>query len=82
MTARSIAALGEAEIEALAKATWLAIAYVDRGLTFEAFQDWPFSVSDLLAAFPSIAGAAGLRPRDALATPEASPGEGKSISTT
>ena len=82
MTVRSVAALGEAEIESLAKATWLAIAHVDRELGFEAFQDLPFSVSDLLSAFPSIARAAGLRPREDQATSEASPGEGKSTSTT
>ena len=82
MTAGRVAALGEPEIEALAKATWLAIAHVDPDLTFEAFQDLPFSVSDLLSAFPSIARAAGLRPRETLAAPEASPEEGKSISTT
>ena len=77
-----IATLGEAEIEALALATWLAISHVDRELTYAAFQDLPFSVSDLFSAFPSIARAAGLRPRDTSATQEASPGEGKSISTT
>ena len=82
MTAGSVAALGEPEIEALARATWLAIAQVDRQLTFEAFEGLAFSVSDLLAAFPSIARAAGLRPREALATSEASPSEGKSILTT
>jgi len=82
MTARSVVALGEAEIESLAKTTWLAIAHVDRELTFEAFQELAFSVSDLLSAFPSIARAAGLRPRDKQATAEASPGEGKSTSTT
>jgi hypothetical protein len=82
MTVRSVAALGEAEIEALAKATWLAIAQVDRELTFENFEDLAFSVSDLLSAFPSIAHAAGLRARETPATREASPGEGKSILTT
>ena len=82
MSARSVAALGESEIEALAKATWLAIACVDRDLSFEAFQDLTFSVSDLLSAFPSIARAAGLRPREKEAAVEASPNEGKSTSTT
>ncbi len=82
MTAGSVAALGESEIEALAKATWLAIAHVDRELTFEAFQELSFSVGDLLSTFPSIARSAGLRPRETQAAAEASPAEGKSISTT
>ncbi len=82
MTTRSVAALGESEIEALAKATWLAIAHVDRELSFEAFQDLAFSVGDLLSAFPSIARSAGLRPRETRAATEAPPTEGKSISTT
>ncbi len=82
MTTGSVAALGESEIESLAKTTWLAIAHVDRELSFEAFQELPFSVGDLLAAFPSIARSAGLRTRENQATPEALPAEGKSISTT
>ena len=82
MTAGSVAALGESEIEAVAKATWLAISFVDREMTFEAFQDLTFSVGDLLSAFPSIARAAGLRPRETGAAAEASPAVGKSTSTT
>ena len=82
MTARSVAALGESEIERLAKASWLAISHVEPGLTFEAFQDLAFSVSDLLSVFPSIARAAGLRTRETAAAGEASPSGGKSSSTT
>jgi hypothetical protein len=81
MTTRSVAALGENEIERLAEATWRAIAHADPSLSYETFLDLPFSVGDLLAAFPAVAKAAGLRPREDEATQEASPGVGKSIST-
>ena len=82
MTTRSVAALGEVEIERLARATWQAIAHVDPHLSFDEFMEMAFSVSDLLTAFPSVAKAAGLRPRIEAATPEASPETGKSHSTT
>ena len=81
MTMSSVAALGEAEIERLAHATFRALACVDPSLTYEAFLDLPFSVGDLLLAFPSIAKAAGLRPKSEAATAEASPPAGKSTST-
>ena len=81
MTMSSVAALGEVQIERLAEATWRALFCVDPSLTYEAFLDLPFSVSDLLLAFPSIAKAAGLRPKNEAATPEASPPAGKSTST-
>ncbi len=81
MTTQSVAALDEAEIERLAHVVWKAIVQVEPTLSFDAFLDLPFSVGDLLMAFPSVAQAAGLRPKDATATPEASPTSGKPIST-
>jgi hypothetical protein len=77
ITTASVAALGEAQIERLAQATWRAIAHVDPALTFEDFLSLPFSVGDLIQAFPSVAKAAGLRARASDATPEASPPPGK-----
>ena len=53
--------LAEAQIDQLALATWQAIAHVDRGLAYEDFLSLPFSVTDLLAALPAIAQAAGQR---------------------
>jgi len=76
----SIARLGEAELDRLAEATWRAIAHIDPGLSYSDFLDLPFSVGELIQAFPSVAIAAGLRPRQN-ATREASPEPGKSIST-
>ena len=76
----SVARLGEAELDRLAEATWRAIAHVDPALSFADFLDLPFSVGELIQAFPSIAKAAGLRPGQ-IATREASPEPGKSIST-
>ena len=81
MTTTSVAALGEAQIERLAQATFRALACVDRSLTYEAFLELPFSVGDLLLAFPSVAKAAGLRPQNEAATAEASPPAGKSTLT-
>jgi hypothetical protein len=81
ITTQSIAALGEAQIERLAEATWKAIAQVDPALTYEAFIDLPFTVGDLILTFPSVAQAAGLRAKTSDATSEASPAPGKSIST-
>lgn len=74
------AALAESQIDDLAGATWRAIAHVDADLTYEEFLALRFSVADLFAALPSIAQAAGLRTHSAAS--EASPGSGKSISTT
>jgi hypothetical protein len=81
ITTGSVAALGEAQIERLAQATWRAIAHVDPALTFDDFLNLPFSVGDLIQAFPAVAKAAGLRARPSEATPEASPPPGKSTST-
>ena len=77
ITTQSVATLGEAQIERLAAATWRAVAHVDPSLTYEDFLDLPFSVGDLIQAFPSVAKAAGLRARAPDATPEASPTPGK-----
>jgi hypothetical protein len=81
LTTGSVAALGEAEIERLAEATWRAISHVDPALSYDDFLALPFSVGDLIQAFPSVAKAAGLRAKANPATPEASPEPGKSIST-
>ena len=83
----SVARLGEAQFDRLAAATWRAIAYVDPALGYDAFLDLPFSVGELIQAFPALAKAAGLRAGQAdgadtsAATREASPPMGKSIST-
>ena len=74
------AALTESQIDDLAAATWRAIAHVDADLSYEEFLVLKFSVADLFAALPSIAQAAGLRTHSAAS--EASPGSGKSTSTT
>ncbi len=80
MSSDSVARLGEAQLDRLAEATWRAIAHVDPALSYADFLDLPFSVGELIQAFPSVAKAAGLRPGKS-ATPEASPEPGKSIST-
>ncbi len=80
MSSDSVARLGEAELERLAEATWRAIAHVDPALTFADFLDLPFSVGDLIQAFPAVAKAAGLRAAQN-ATAEASPDAGKLITT-
>ena len=76
----SVARLGEPDLERLAEATWRAIAHVDQALSFADFLELPFSVGDLIAAFPSVAKAAGLRAATE-ATTEASQGLGKSTGT-
>ena len=80
MSKDSVARLGEAELDRLAEATWRAIAHVDPALSYPDFLDLPFSVGELIQAFPSLAKAAGLQPGRG-ATREASPEPGKSIST-
>ena len=80
LSSESVARLGEAELDKLAEATWRAIAHVEPALSYADFLDLPFSVGELIQAFPSVARAAGLRPADN-ATQEASPPPGKSIST-
>jgi hypothetical protein len=74
------AALTELQIDDLASSTWRAIAHVEPDLGYDDFLALRFSVADLLAALPSVAQAAGLRTHSAAS--EASPGSGKSISTT
>jgi hypothetical protein len=87
VSSASVARLGEAQFDALAEATWRAVAVVDPSLSYEAFLDLPFSVGELMQAFPALAKAAGLRAADvdpanpAEAAREASPQPGKSIST-
>ena len=80
MSSDSVARLGETELERLAEATWRAIAHVDPALAFADFLELPFSVGDLIQAFPSVAKAAGLRAATN-ATAEASPETGKSTTT-
>ena len=84
----SVARLGEAELDRLAEATWRAVAHVDPKLSYADFLDLPFSVGELIQAFPTVAKAAGLRPAhredrqaNTPATQEASRDVGKSIST-
>jgi hypothetical protein len=77
----SVARLGERELERLAEATWRAIAHVDQALSFSDFLDLPFSVSELIQAFPAVARAVGLRAAAGPTTGEASEAPGKSIST-
>ena len=88
MSGESVARLNEAQPDRLAEATWRAVSFVEPELSFANFLDLPFSVGELIQAFPSVARAAGLRPgriddqsQAATATPEASPDVGKSIST-
>jgi hypothetical protein len=88
MSAESVARLSEAQLDRLAEATWRAIAFVEPELSLVKFLDLPFSVGELIQAFPSVARAAGLRPgriedqaSPAYATQEASHNMGKSIST-
>lgn len=80
----SVAQLDEAQLDRLAEATYQAIAHVDPDLSREAFLDLPFSVGELMQAFPSLARAAGLRPGGAPESPrpaaaQEAPGESISI---
>ena len=82
MSAASVAQLGEAQFDRLAEATWRAIATVEPTLSYAEFLDLPFSVGELIQAFPTVAKAVGLRAATASeATQEASPPPGKSTST-
>jgi hypothetical protein len=65
----SVAELSETQLDQLAEATYLALAHVDPDLTRESFLDLPFSVGDLMQAFPALAKAAGLRPGGAPESP-------------
>jgi hypothetical protein len=80
----NIAQLSEGQLDRLAEATYLAIAHVDPDLTREEFLDLPFSVGELMLAFPAVARAAGLRPGGAPEPrqpdpPREAPGESISI---
>ena len=76
----SVARLGEAQLDRLAEATWRAVAFVDPTLSYPEFLELPFSVGELIQAFPSVAKAAGLQPQQSAAA--GAPHEpGKSIST-
>jgi hypothetical protein len=84
MSAESVARLSEAQLDRLAEATWRTLAFVEPELSLANFLDLPFSVSELIQAFPSVARAAGLRPGKIEdpglpvdATPEASQKLGK-----
>ncbi len=57
----SLARFAEAQLDRLAEAAYLAVAVVDNEISREAFLDLPFSVGELMLAFPAIARAAGLR---------------------
>ena len=88
MSGESVARLSEVQLDRLAEATWRAVSFVDPTLSYAEFLDLPFSVGELIQAFPAVARAAGLRPdkpdnqtSPSPATPEASQGVGKSIST-
>ena len=88
MSGDSVARLSEAQLERLAEATWRAISFVEPELSLANFLNLPFSVGELMKAFPSVARAAGLRPgriedqaSPAHTAPEASQSVGKLIST-
>ena len=82
MSTSSVAQLSEGQLDRLAEATHQAIAHVDPELSREAFLDLPFSVGDLMQAFPAVAKAAGLRaPSAADSTEAAQEAPGESIST-
>jgi hypothetical protein len=88
MSGDSVARLSEAQLERLAEATWRAISFVEPELSLANFLNLPFSVGELIKAFPSVARAAGLRPgriedqaSPVHAAPEASQSVGKLIST-
>lgn len=61
MSVTSIGRLGEEQFDLLAEATWRAVAVVDPALSYAEFLDLPFTVTDLMQAFPAVAQAAGLR---------------------
>jgi hypothetical protein len=88
MSGESVARLSETQLDRLAEATWRAISFIEPELSLANSLELPFSVGELIQAFPSVARAAGLRPgrlddqaSPPHATPEASQNTGKSIST-
>ncbi|HVP99507.1 MAG TPA: hypothetical protein VMS87_09765 [Roseiarcus sp.] len=80
MSTESVARLGEAHLDRLAEATWRAIAVAEPALSLAEFLELPFSVGELIQAFPAVAQAVGLR-MTPTATQEASQEPGKLIST-
>jgi hypothetical protein len=74
VSAESVGALNEAQLDRLAEAIWRAIAHVEPALSFEAFLALPFSVGDLIQTFPAVAGAVGLRGDKPNARPDRGPG--------
>jgi hypothetical protein len=76
----SVAQLSEAQLDRLAEATYQAIAHAEPELSREAFLELPFSVSELMQAFPAVAQAAGLRAARSIDShPQEAPGESISI---
>ena len=67
MSSESVARLGEEDLDRLAEATWQTVAVADPTLTLADFLDLPFSVGDLINAFPAVAKAVGLRSSSASA---------------
>ncbi len=79
---QSLARFTEAQLDRLAEAAYVAVAVVDKELSREAFFELPFSVGELMLAFPAIARAAGLKPiPPEQAAAEAPRPLGESIST-
>jgi hypothetical protein len=70
MSTASVTQLSEAHLDRLAEATYLAITNVDPELSRESFLDLPFSVGELMQAFPAVASAAGLRAVQSAAEPQ------------
>jgi len=57
----TVATLDEQHYDDLADALWRAVSLVEPTLSHDVFFDLPFSVGDLIACFPPLARAAGLR---------------------
>ena len=53
MSGESVARLSEAQLDRLAEATWRAVSFVDPELTCGTFLELPFSVGELIQAFPA-----------------------------
>ena len=81
MSGDSVARLGEAQLDRLAEATWRAIAHVDPALSYADFLDLPFSVGELIQAFPPSRKRRGLRSEASSCDAGGVAEPGKSIST-
>ena len=55
MSGESVARLSEAQLDRLAEATWRAVSFVDPELSYADFLELPFSVGELIQAFPAVA---------------------------